>query len=96
MKKGIIIVIAVIVSLMIAAKIGLFSALFMFFLVGIIPGTQIIIPANIMLLMISAVMCAILFYATARDILHMILDHHSEKPKKTATSHLPKQRFSEI
>lgn len=96
MKKIILVVIATILSLIISIKIGFLNALFMFFLVGTIPGTHIIIPANVMLLMICATMCIVLFYPTAKSILHIILNHHSEQAKYTSKTSLPKRRFSEI
>ncbi|MDB5186882.1 MAG: hypothetical protein JWM07_354 [Candidatus Saccharibacteria bacterium] len=96
MKKIIYILIVAIFSFILASETGLFEALFMFFLLGIVPGTQIVIPANIMLLMISAVICIILFYQTARTILHNILSRHAIQQKSTNNSRLPKQRFSEI
>ena len=96
MKKIIVITITATIGLFIAAKIGLFNALFMLFLAGIIPGTQIVIPANIMLLIISAAMCVILFYSIAKDLVRMIVEHHVTKPEKSRAPHLPKQRFSEI
>lgn len=96
MKKTILITTVATISLIIAAKIGLFSALFMLFLAGVIPGTQIIIPANIMLLMISTVMCVVLFYSIVKDVIRMILEHYNEKSKTPRTHHLPKRRFSEI
>lgn len=80
----------------IAIETGLLNALFMFFLLGIIPGTEIVIPANIMLLMICATMCGLIFYTTGREVLRVILDRHAAAQKSTTKTHLPKQRFSEI
>jgi hypothetical protein len=96
MKKIILTSVATVISLVIAVKIGLFNALFMLFLAGVIPGTQIIIPANIMLLMISTVMCGILFYSTAKELMRAIIKHHTIVPKRSRTPHLPKRRFSEV
>lgn len=96
MNKVFLIVITAIFGLIVAIKIGLFNAIFMFLLVGIIPGTQIIIPANIMLLMISTIICALLFYPTARDILRIIIIRYSVQPMHSSKTHLPKRRFSEI
>lgn len=96
MKKIIYILIVAIFSIILAIETGLLEAFFMFFLLGIVPGTQIVIPANIMLLMISAVTCVILFYQTARNILRNILNRHTAQEKNINNSRLPKQRFSEI
>ncbi|MET0979624.1 MAG: hypothetical protein ABWX90_00010 [Candidatus Saccharimonadales bacterium] len=96
MKKIILITTAATVSVIIAAKIGLFSALFMLFLAGVIPGTQIVIPANVMLLIISTIMCVILFYSIAKDIIRMIVARYTQKAKTPRAPRLPKRRFSEI
>lgn len=96
MKKTIIIPVLVIFGLVIAVKSGALYALFMLFLIGIIPGTQIIIPANIMLLLTCGTMCAILFYTVAREIYHFLLVRHAQTSRQISATHLPKQRFSEI
>lgn len=96
MNKIFLIVIVTILGIVAAAKIGLFNAVFMFFLAGIIPGTDIIVPANVMLLMISATICAILFFPTAREILRIILIRHLAQQNTGTKAHLPKRRFSEI
>lgn len=96
MKKTIFITIIVALGVVLAAKLGMFSAIFMFFLIGIIPGTQIIIPANIMLILISTTMCGILFYIIGRDVLHYLIVRHADVEKRGTKNHLPKQRFSEI
>jgi hypothetical protein len=96
MNKVFLTVIATILGIVTAAKIGLFNALFMFFLVGIVPGTDIIIPANVMLLMISTTICSILFFPTAREILRIILIRHFAQQNTGTKAHLPKRRFSEI
>jgi hypothetical protein len=96
MKKTILVIIATVASLVIATKTGLLSALFILMLTGMVPGTHIIIPANVMLILISAIMCAVLFYPTARDILRIILEKNAIDRKKSSAAHLPKRRFSEI
>jgi uncharacterized protein YacL len=96
MKKIVLTIITAILGLVISIKIGALNALCMFILVGTVPGTRLVIPANVMLLMISTVMCVVLFYPTARNILHIILNHRSEQVKETSRSPLPKRRFSEI
>jgi hypothetical protein len=96
MKKTIIIPVAIILGLVVAIKSGALYALFMLFLIGIIPGTQIIIPANIMLLLTCGAMCAILFYSIAREIIHFIINRQAYTAQRTQKTHLPKQRFSEI
>lgn len=96
MKKVIFIISVVTLLSVIAVETGLLNALFMFFLVGIIPGTEIVIPANIMLLMICAAICGILFYSTGREVLRIILERYVVSQKSATKAHLPKHRFSEI
>lgn len=96
MKRIIYITIIAILGFILALETGLFSAFFMFFLLGVIPGTDIVIPANIMLLIISAATCALLFYSSARNVLRFILDTHAAQQKSTVNTHLPKQRFKKI
>lgn len=96
MKKIILITITAVICLIIAAKIGVFNALFMLFLAGVIPGTQIVIPANVMLLIISTMMCGILFYSIAKDFIRTAFERYTTKSTASRTPHLPKRRFSEI
>lgn len=96
MQKTIYIVMIATLGFILALETGFLNALFMLFLLGIVPGTEIVIPANIMLLIISALACAVLFYPTARNILHIILDRHATQQKISTVSHLPKQRFKKI
>jgi type III secretory pathway component EscR len=97
MKKTIYITMVAILSFIIALETGFLNALLMLFLLGIIPGTEIVIPANIMLLIISALACAVLFYPTARNVLRLILDRYTTQQKElTTASRLPRRRFSEI
>lgn len=96
MKKTILIISVIIIGLNIAIKSGTLNALIMFFLLGIIPGTDIAIPANIMLLMISATACAVLFYSTGRHILHVILDRYTVEREEKTSSNLSKHRFKKI
>lgn len=96
MKKIILITIVTTICFIVAAKSGAFGALFMFFLAGIIPGTDIVIPANVMLLIISTAMCGVLFFSVIKDIARMVVEYRATKSPKAPRAHLPKRRFSEI
>lgn len=96
MNKVFFIVSVIILTSVIAVDTGLLNALLMFILLGIIPGTEIVVPANIMLLMICAAICGIICYPTGREVLRIILDRHAAAQKSTTKTRLPKQRFSEI
>lgn len=82
------------ICLLIAIKIDLFNALFMLFLVGVIPGTHIVIPANLMLLILTVTICLVLLALTGEAIRSLMLSHFATS--KTTKSHLPKRRFSQI
>lgn len=96
MNKTIYILMMAIFGFILATKTGFFNAAFMFILVGVIPGTEIVIPANAMLLMISTVACAALVYPTARNLLPLILNRRDSHEKAAVGTHLPKQRFKKI
>jgi hypothetical protein len=82
------------ICLLIAIKIDLFNALFMLFLVGIIPGTHIVIPASVMLLILTTTICLVLLALTGEAIRSLVVRHFAAS--KTGKSHLPKRRFSQI
>lgn len=96
MKKTGFIVSGILIAVIVAAHIGLFNALFMFLLMGVIPGTEIVIPANVMLLIISTVTCAVIFYPAVKTILHAIMERTSIGQNSPDSSRLPKQRFAKI
>lgn len=96
MKKTIILTVVLIFCASIALKAGILSALLMFILLGVVPGTDIVIPANIMLLIMSAATGALLLYSTARSVLRIILDRHTAAQESPIDSRLPKHRFKKI
>jgi hypothetical protein len=96
MKKTGFIVSGILIAVILAAHIGLFNALFMLLLMGVIPGTEIVIPANVMLLIISTVTCAVIFYPAVKTILHAVMERTSIGRNGATGSHLPKQRFTKI
>lgn len=55
---------------------GTINALFMFFVAGTIPGTDYVIPANVMMLAYCTIICAVLLYVTARDAILELFKRH--------------------
>lgn len=55
---------------------GAINALFMLIVAGTLPGTEYIVPANIMMLIYCTLICAILLHVTARDFLRTRLAHY--------------------
>lgn len=98
MKKIVLTIAIAYVCLVIAVKLDVFNAVFMFFLVGIIPGTQTVIPADVMLPILTTIICLVVLaiaYATAGEAIRTLLVRQVAR-MKTVKHHLPKRRFSEI
>jgi uncharacterized membrane protein len=96
MNKKIIIVVLAIVSVIVLIQSGILSALVLFLLVGVIPGTSYSIPPTIMLLLIAAVTWLVLFRLTAVEALYKYSDSHSVKKHTERKKRMPRRRFSEI
>lgn len=98
MKKITLTTAIVCMCLLIAIKMDVFNAIFMFFLVGIIPGTQTVIPASLMLIILTTIICLVVLvitYATAGEMIRSLFARQLDRAK-TVKHHLPKRRFSEI
>lgn len=72
---------------------GMFEALTLFFLAGIIPGTDFSIPYGVMLLAFIGIAWLVLFRFVITDILIAVrqLRRQSQRKKR-----LPKRRFGQI
>jgi hypothetical protein len=75
---------------------GAVNALFMLFLAGTVPGTEYVIPANIMMLGYSTLMSIVIFYSFGRSILRAILDRHLHNFEDTSAHSPAKRRFKLI
>jgi hypothetical protein len=93
MKKAPVIAFAVILSLVILAKAGIFDSLMLFVLAGVIPGTTYAIPSTFMLLLIMSIAWLLVFNLVPIDTLR---SGKSAKKKTTAKKRLPKQRYKQI
>jgi hypothetical protein len=71
---------------------GTVNALFMFVVAGILPGTNYVIPANIMMLAYCAVICAVLLYSTGKEVMHAVLNYHLQPTGNTASKSSPAKR----
>lgn len=69
------------------------NALFMFILAGSVPGTDYVVPANIMMLGYCTIICIVLFYSTAKDVLRAIFQYHLQSSVTTHHSSPAKRRF---
>lgn len=80
---------AIIVAVLI--QTGTINALFMLFVAGSVPGTDYVIPANTMMLAYCTIICAVLLYTTARNIIRDIFNryvHASSDSNKPSPSTL--------
>lgn len=96
MNKKIILIAFAIISIVILAQSGIFSALILFLLVGVVPGTSYSVPPSIMLLLIATITWLVLFRLTAVEILYKHSDNHSVKKHTERKKRMPRRRFSEI
>ncbi len=62
--------------MIILIQFGVVNALFMFFVAGTLPGTDYVVPAHVMMLAYCAVICVVVFYSFAKDMLRTIVDRH--------------------
>ena len=96
MNKKIILIALAIISIVILIQSGVLSALVLFLLVGVIPGTSYSIPPSIMLLLIATITWLVLFRLTAVEMLYRHSDSHSVKKHTERKKRMPRRRFSEI
>ena len=94
MKKPVVIAGLACLGLIILMKSGVIDSLVLFLLVGIVPGTNISIPSNIMLLVIFSIVWLLVVRFAALELFYLINDkritktHHKKR--------MPKRRYSEI
>ena len=89
MKRNIFLAVVAAVGLEIAIKTNAAEALFMLFVAGVVPGTQYVIPANIMMLIMCAAISILLFRQAARDILRVILNRYAAQVNESSVSKRP-------
>jgi uncharacterized membrane protein len=95
-NKKIILVALAIISIVVLAQSGILSALVLFLLVGVVPGTSYSIPPSVMLLLIVTITWLVLFRLTAVEALYKYSDNHSVKKHTERKKRMPRRRFSEI
>lgn len=96
MKKTIITLGILCVTLIVLAQSGVFESLVLFLLVGAVPGTNYSIPASTMLLILISILWLVIFRVAAIELFYAIA---SKRPAKQVTHHkkrMPKRRYSQI
>lgn len=93
MRKIIMFILLGLILLALLTESGMLEALALFFLAGIIPGTDFSIPYGVMLLAFIGIAWLVLFRFVIADILIAVrqLRRQSQRKKR-----LPKRRFGQI
>lgn len=94
MRKNIIFSCVAASALIILGQFGFFNALLMFFVAGIIPGTQYSLPSGLMFFLTMACI-ALVITLLARHRIISLIEEKIFPPAKTKKN-LPKRRFGEI
>ena len=93
MRQAVIIALVGFVCLVVLAQSGMFEALMLLLLMGVVPGTSLTIPSSVMLLAIIGVIWLIIFRFIIADTLQAkhLTRLRAERKKRT-----PNRRFSQI
>ncbi len=79
MKRIITICALALITIVVASKTGALESIALLLLIGAVPGTQLIIPANVMSLVMSALICFTVFYPFVQKTLRYILTMHAKQ-----------------
>lgn len=97
MRKFIIFSCTVASLAIILGQFGFFEALLLFFLAGVIPGTQYSIPSGSMFLIIVTCISSVIMWLIGGVIFDLINEIVTKTtPPQKVKKHLPKRRFSQI
>lgn len=96
MKKISFIVGSVAIALVACSKLGVLQALLLFFLVGVVPGTNLTVPSSVMFFSILIVAWIIVFRFTALKALEMHAIARLTKAYNARKNNLPKRRFGQV
>jgi hypothetical protein len=96
MRKGIVIACLGALGLVVFIKSGVIESLILFLLVGIVPGTDYVVPSNVMLLAIFSIIGLIISRFAARELFYLFMDKRAAIQKPNHKKRMPKRRYSEI
>lgn len=96
MKRFVLFVISTIVITVVLFESGVINSLIAFLLAGIVPGTDITITPNSMLLIVAAIAWLVLVHTTVLGMVNVrslrkLVTKHTERQQR-----LPKRRFGQI
>lgn len=96
MKKAITITCITLAGLIILDQSGILNSLFVFLLVGAVPGTRYNVPPTLMLLLIVSAIWLIIIRFTAIEAFYSVSIKKTKKQQTTRKKRMPKRRFSEV
>lgn len=96
MKKVIVIACLACLGLVILIKSGVIDSLVLFLLVGIIPGTNYVVPSSVMLLAIFSIVWLLVVRFAAIELFYMFIDKRTNSSKTNHKKRMPKRRYSQI
>ena len=96
MKKVLVWIGIISLTLVILVKSGVLEALMIFLLVGAIPGTLHSVPPIIMLGIIAAIVWLLTFRFTAISIIQELRLRNQVQKRARQTKRMPKRRFGQI
>ena len=91
-KKYIIVSLLLVVVIVTLIKLNAVSALLLFLLVGVLPGTAYVVPSNVMSLLFTTAICLVLFWPFILMVLRMILVTRLVDTQQTPVRRLVKRR----
>lgn len=96
MRKAIIITCISLAGLIVLDQSGILNSLFVFLLVGAVPGTNYTLPPTLMLLLIISAIWLIVIRFTALEAFYSVSVKKVKKQQHTRQKRMPKRRFSEV
>jgi hypothetical protein len=96
MKKIIIIACLACLGMVILIKSGMIESLVLFLLVGIVPGTNYVVPSSVMLMAIFCVLWLLVIRFAAVELFYILMDKRNTAQKTNHRKRMPKRRYSEI
>lgn len=93
MRKVVVFTLLGLVAFAILAESGMFEALALFLLAGVVPGTNISIPSGVMMLVLIGIAWLVFIRFIVTDIIAKLRHLRRDTQRK---KRLPKRRFSQI
>lgn len=92
LKKHTMLSLVLVVTVIALIKLDIVSALLLFYIVGLLPGTDYVVPPNVMSLFFSAGICFVLFWPFILMVLRMILATRLDDSQQVSVKRFIKRR----